>query len=192
MRTLAALLCAALLGACASSATTRNTAINADPQTAWIVGRDGRALGRAIFTEAPTGVLIRLEFSERLPAGWHGLHLHQIGDCSDFAEGFQASGAHVRGGDFAHGLRNPDGPEAGDLPNLYARAGAPFAAEFYSRFITLNARALRMPADRRERAPLLDSDGSALVIHAGPDDHQTQPIGGAGERIACAALTQLP
>ena len=35
---------------------------------------------------------------------------------------------------------------------------------------------------------LLDNDGSALVIHAELDDHITQPIGGAGGRVACAVL----
>ena len=35
---------------------------------------------------------------------------------------------------------------------------------------------------------LRDADGSALVIHASPDDHMSQPIGGAGGRIACAVI----
>jgi len=36
---------------------------------------------------------------------------------------------------------------------------------------------------------LWDADGSAIIIHANPDDHSTQPIGGAGDRVACAALS---
>ena len=39
------------------------------------------------------------------------------------------------------------------------------------------------------RPALKDADGSALVIHANADDHSTQPIGGAGDRVACAALS---
>jgi superoxide dismutase, Cu-Zn family len=35
---------------------------------------------------------------------------------------------------------------------------------------------------------LLDGDGTAVVFHAEPDDHMTQPIGGAGARVGCAAL----
>jgi Cu-Zn family superoxide dismutase len=35
---------------------------------------------------------------------------------------------------------------------------------------------------------LRDGDGSALVIHANPDDHMTQPIGGSGPRVACAVI----
>ncbi len=156
------------------------------PRSAWIVAADGRPIGQASFTEAPQGVLIRLEFSEHaLPPGWHGLHLHMRGDCSDFAAGFQASGAHEgRGETIAHGLMNPGGPEAGDLPNLFAAPAGPFAAEFFTTSVTVAAAV--------GRASLLDADGAALIIHAGPDDQASQPIGGAGARIACAALTNLP
>jgi Cu-Zn family superoxide dismutase len=35
---------------------------------------------------------------------------------------------------------------------------------------------------------LWDEDGSAIVIHANADDHTTQPIGGAGDRVACGIL----
>jgi Cu-Zn family superoxide dismutase len=35
---------------------------------------------------------------------------------------------------------------------------------------------------------LRDADGSALIVHANQDDHVSQPIGGAGARIACAVI----
>ena len=35
---------------------------------------------------------------------------------------------------------------------------------------------------------LKDQDGSALVIHANADDHTSQPIGGAGDRVACGVI----
>ena len=38
-------------------------------------------------------------------------------------------------------------------------------------------------------APLLDADGSALVIHAGADDYKTDPAGNSGGRIACGVIT---
>lgn len=188
MRPIAAIVLAAFLAACASTVAPQSAAPLAPPKTAWIVGRDGRAVGQAVFTEGPRGVLIRLEFAEHaLPPGWHGVHLHTRGDCSDFANGFQAAGGHLgMGPRVQHGLMNAAGPEAGDLPNLFAAPAGPFAAEFFSPGTTLNA------APQRGRIPLLDDDGSALMIHEGPDDQRTQPIGGAGARIACAALTPLP
>lgn len=190
MRRLAALIAATaslLLSACASSDW---APAPSNSPTVWIVGGNGRALGEATFTETPSGVLIQLEFSPNsLTPGWHGLHLHESGDCSDFADGFQASGGHVgMRRRIAHGLRHEDGPEPGDLPNLFAAPQGPFAAEFFSPMVTMGPPV----SGSHPRAALLDEDGSALIIHAGPDDHQTQPIGGAGARIACAALRQLP
>jgi Cu-Zn family superoxide dismutase len=193
MRPIAALLFAALLTACASAGGPAANYAPQAPKTAWIVGADGRQIGQATFRDGPNGVLIQLVFSQgALPAGWHGLHLHQRGDCSDFAGGFQASGAHI-GMDhrIQHGLMNPNGPEAGDLPNIFAPPAGVFAAEVFAPLVTLGP-PIPGVANRRERLSLLDGDGTALLIHAGPDDQTSQPIGGAGARIACAAITPLP
>jgi Cu-Zn family superoxide dismutase len=194
MRPLAALLFAALLTACANSGGRSDMPAPIAPRTVWIVGGEGRAVGQATFTGGPNGVLIRLEFSEgALTPGWHGVHLHQRGDCSDFADGFQASGGHVGMDErIQHGLMNTEGPEAGDLPNIYAPPRSVFAAELFAPFVVLAGERIPGNARSRERLPLLDEDGSALLIHAGPDDQRSQPIGGAGARIACAALTRLP
>ncbi len=159
------------------------------PQTAWVVGLDGRAIGQVTFVEGSGGVLIRLEISQgALTPGWHGLHLHQTGDCTDAGQGFSAAGAHASHPQAPpqHGLLNPAPPEAGDLPNLFASPTGPISGEFFSQRLTLH-----VPATDG-RAPLLDRDGSALIIHANADDHVTQPAGGAGARVACAALPARP
>jgi Cu-Zn family superoxide dismutase len=189
MRPLAALAFAALASACAGTPDSVDLARQLEPHTVWIVGGEGRAIGQATFTEAPSGVLIRLEFSESdgLAPGWHGLHLHQRGDCSDFANGFQASGGHINANHRAqHGLGNRRGPESGDLPNIFASPAAPYGAELFSPYVTMHSERVG------NRAPLLDGDGAALLIHEATDDHQSQPIGNAGSRVACAALTRLP
>jgi superoxide dismutase, Cu-Zn family len=189
MRLFASLLFAVLLGACAHTP----VYAPAPPKTAWIVGADGRPIGQAAFRDGPNGVLIQLEFSQGgLAPGWHGLHLHQRGDCSDFAAGFQASGAHLgMHPRVQHGLMNPAGPEAGDLPSIFAPTSGAFAAEVFAPLVTLGPR-IQRGSNRPERLSLLDDDGSTLIIHAGPDDQTSQPIGGAGARVACAALTPLP
>jgi Cu-Zn family superoxide dismutase len=185
MRTMAILAISLFLAACAS---TPDLPPPGPPREAWIVDAQGARIGQARFAEGPAGVLIHMEFSAgALPPGWHGLHIHQVGICSDPADGFRASGAHM-GHDSAtaHGLLNRRGPEAGDLPNLFAPAAGPFAAEVFSPWLTL------APEGGEGRLSLLDADGAALVIHAGADDQTTQPIGGAGARIGCAALTRTP
>lgn len=185
-----AALAALSLSACATPEPDRGAMDRVTPRQTWIVGAEGAAIGQALFSEGPRGVMLRLEFAANaLPPGWHGVHLHGRGDCSDRAAGFQASGSHVGHGEDGpqHGLMNPAGPEEGDLPNIFAPPGAPFGAEFYLPNATMAS-----DLDRRYRFNLLDDDGTALLIHAAPDDQQTQPIGGAGARIACAALTRLP
>lgn len=193
MRPIAALIFAALLTACASAGGGGADYVAPPPKTAWIVAADGRPIGQATFRDGPNGVLIQLEFSQgALPPGWHGLHLHDRGDCSDFASGFEASGAHIgMGPRVQHGLMSVNGPEAGDLPSIFASPNSVFAAEVFAPHVTLGPR-IAGTATRAERHSLLDEDGSALLIHAGPDDQTSQPIGGAGARIACAAITPLP
>ena len=139
---------------------------------------DGKALGTATLTEAPHGVLLRIE-AKGLTPGWHGLHFHEKGDCG--APDFKSAGAHVHTtANVVHGLLNPDGNDNGDLPNLFVSADGSAAVALFSPLVSLKGAGGR-PA-------LLDTDGSSIVIHAGPDDYMTQPIGGAGARVACGVI----
>lgn len=147
-------------------------------QSAAIIGQEGEEIGTATFTASPHGVMIRVEIGEDgLPGGWHGIHLHQVGNCSDVGE-FKLSGGHINFDDREHGLYNENGPDNGDLPNIHAADDGSASAEMFTHLVMLEG----------ERG-LLDEDGSALLIHANEDDQMSQPIGGAGDRIACAALT---
>ena len=142
---------------------------------------DGASRGSGTLTPGPRGVLLRLELTGLTP-GWHAIHFHQTADCSD--PGLQKSGSHVQhGGKSPHGLLNPGGPDAGDLPNVWADARGAAHAEVFSMRVAAGG------ADA-SRANLMDQDGSALIVHASPDDGVTQPIGGAGARVACALITQ--
>lgn len=144
-----------------------------------IVQASGTKIGEATLTDGRTGVLLRLTASGLTP-GWHAMHFHATGDCSD--GGFQKSGAHINhdGHKMPHGLLNPEGPDFGELPNIYVGADGTANAEAFSALVSLGAAS--------DRPNLLDADGSALVIHASPDDHITQPIGGAGARVGCAVI----
>jgi superoxide dismutase, Cu-Zn family len=138
----------------------------------------GGSAGTATLTAAPNGVLVHVE-AKGLAPGWHGMHFHEVGDCSK--PGFTSAGAHIHSqASVVHGLLNPDGNDSGDLPNLYASADGTAMVEVFSTYVSFEGSTTR-PA-------LLDKDGSALVIHASPDDYKTQPIGGAGARIACGVI----
>jgi Cu-Zn family superoxide dismutase len=147
-------------------------------------GTDGETKGRVLFADSPAGGLLMRVHLENLSQGWHGIHLHQVGDCSDHGEGFQASGGHIDPGDRAHGLLNAEGPEHADLPNIYAGADGVAMAEIYNPSAALRS--------NEQATGLLDGDGFAVIVHENPDDHTTQPIGGAGARVACAAVNDLP
>ena len=149
--------------------------------SASIIGVDGAPMGSASFRQGPTGVLITVSVSDLAPGG-HGIHLHAVGACSP---DFKASGGHINpsGEEGLHGLLgsgpSDSGGDHGDLPNIYAAADGEAKAEFFTTLVTVDGGT--MPA-------LLDDDGSAVVIHENPDDHVTQPIGGAGGRVGCGVV----
>ncbi len=146
--------------------------------SAKVVGPNAKDLGTMTLTDAPKGVLLRLEL-KGLPPGWHGMHFHEKGDCSD--DKFMNAGAHVHAvTPVVHGFLKEDATDSGDLPNLYVAADGTATAELYSTYVSFKGEG--------GRPSLLDGDGSALIIHVNPDDYTTQPIGGAGARIACAVI----
>lgn len=168
----------ALSGGCALAAAPSY----AQPQarTVEIIGSGNRTIGSVILTQAPRGVLLRVEVSG-MSEGWHGMHIHSVATCDD--TGFKASGGHVHlNGATApvHGLLNENQTELGDLPNIYAGPDGKAVAEVFAANVSLG--------EAPGRLNLLDADGSALIIHASHDDHFSQPIGGAGARVACAAI----
>ncbi|MCY3812915.1 MAG: superoxide dismutase family protein [Gammaproteobacteria bacterium] len=146
-----------------------------------MVDVDGMALGDVTLEQTPSGVLIGVAL-RGLEPGARGIHLHRVGSCTP---DFKAASGHVNPRGAAHGLRHPDGPDNGDLPLLHVAVDGSADAEFYTTRVSLSS-------DSHARAAgLLDDDGSAVIIHAEPDDHLTQPIGGAGSRIACGVIRSI-
>ncbi len=141
--------------------------------------RDGNGVGSGSLIEGPNGVLIDLDLHS-LPPGRRAIHIHTIGTCEDPDEGFVASGGHLNPDGKQHGLMNPDGPDNGDLPNIIVREDGTVQVELFTHLASLHG--------ANGRAALFDEDGAAFVIHDNRDDHFTQPIGGAGPRIACGVI----
>jgi Cu-Zn family superoxide dismutase len=153
-------------------------ALAQDVVTGDITNGAGKVIGKATFQALHVGVLINVAIEPGgLTPGKHGMHLHAVGDCSDGGDGFKKSAAHVNHDAKKHGLANPEGPDMGDLPNIFAHADGSAQAEVMTTLIRL-------------RGPngLLDGDGGALIIHANADDHITQPIGNAGARVGCVSV----
>ncbi|MBP2161772.1 MULTISPECIES: superoxide dismutase family protein [Asticcacaulis] len=144
--------------------------------TGALKGPTGADLGKVVVTDAPKGVLLRVE-AKGLTPGWHAIHFHEKGACTD--EKFASAGSHVHGeGTVIHGLLRADATDFGDLPNIFVQADGTATAEIYSTLVTVKG----------SGAKLLDDDGASVVIHGNPDDYTSQPVGNAGPRLACAVI----
>ena len=136
-----------------------------------LINASGQTIGSVRAWRTAGGVSFHISASG-LPHGLHGLHVHSAGRCDppDFA----SAGPHWNPAGKQHGMNNPAGPHAGDLPNVEVAANGVLSAT-----VTLPAASM---------AALLDGDGAALVIHAKADDNVTDPSGNSGTRIACAVI----
>lgn len=144
--------------------------------TAVLRSANGAPAGTVLVAAAGDGVTITVA-AIGLPQGVHGLHLHMVGSCE--APSFASADGHLNPHGMQHGTANPAGSHLGDLPNLAANS-------YGVGTITANLRDNLRAAE----TALFDSDGTAIVIHAGPDDYQTDPSGNSGTRIACGVLTR--
>jgi len=136
-----------------------------------LINASGQTIGSVRAWQTAGGISFHIDASG-LPHGIHGIHVHAVGRCDppDFA----SAGGHWNPAARKHGLNNPAGPHAGDLPNVNVAANGVLSAT-----VTLPGASM---------ANLLDADGAAIVLHAGPDDYMTDPSGNSGGRIACAVI----
>ena len=139
-----------------------------------LINASGQTIGTVRAWQTAGGVTFRINASG-LPHGVHGVHVHAVGKCDppDFA----SAGPHWNPTGKKHGMSNPAGPHAGDLPNVVVKANGVLGAT-----LVLSAASM---------SSLIDADGAALVIHAAADDNMTDPSGNSGARIACAVLQPL-
>jgi superoxide dismutase, Cu-Zn family len=147
--------------------------------TAEVRDAAGRVVGQATLTEVSGGVRIVLEVRGLTP-GPKGVHLHGVGTCEGPA--FASAGEHFNPRNAQHGLLNPAGPHAGDLPNVTVDPDGKGRLETFTERVTLG------PGS----TSLLDADGTALVVHADADDFRTDPSGNTGARIACGVVEKPP
>lgn len=135
----------------------------------------GQTIGFARFVEDATGAVHVNVHVKGLTPGLHGIHIHAVGSCSPT---FAAAGGHHNPLGHQHGLENPLGAHAGDLPNLAVnKEGVGH----------LNAATDRATVSAGP-STVFDANGSALIIHADRDDQITDPTGNSGGRVACGVI----
>lgn len=145
--------------------------------SARVYDRAGRLVATASFREATDEVLVNLAFPDRSALiGTHAIQIHESGRCDP--PDFSSAGGVFNPFGNQHGLLNPDGPMAGDLPSLVI---GPAGVGGYN----LAARLVKVSTGP---AALLRPGGAALVIFERSDDGLSQPEGNAGARIACGVI----
>jgi Cu-Zn family superoxide dismutase len=172
-RSAAASVAALLLGCCASVSTPDTVATAA----AELRNVNGQPVGTATLTQVGDVVRIVLEV-QGLPPGTKGVHIHEVGSCE--APTFTSAGGHFNPLGKQHGLLNQQGPHAGDLANIVIGPDGKGRLETSASLVTLGA----------GPNSILDANGSALIIHAAPDDFRTDPTGNSGARIACGVISK--
>lgn len=147
------------------------------PYTATADLRDayGRSTGTASAEQVGDDIRVRIQ-ATNLPPGAHGAHIHMTGVCTP--PGYESAGGHWNPTGREHGKDNPEGMHLGDLANLLIGADGVGSMEFTIPNARVSGGAMAM----------LDQDGAAMVIHANPDDHRTDPSGNSGARVACGAF----
>ena len=145
------------------------------PTSFALTGGDGATRGSVTIAEDAAGLTINISASG-LPAGVHGIHLHEKGLCE--GSKFASAGAHWNPGMKKHGRDNPAGAHLGDLANLEVGANGTASVSISIEGVTMASGANM----------LADADGTAIMIHAKADDYKTDPSGDSGDRVACAVL----
>jgi Cu-Zn family superoxide dismutase len=152
----------------------QGTAFSADSMTISMKNAKGESVGEAKLTQTSKGVLIQATLSKLSP-GEHGFHVHAVGKCEP---PFESAGDHFNPDTKQHGYLDPKGRHAGDLPNVHVPESGTLKIDILASQLSL----------KDGQNHLLDKDGAALLIHAKPDDYQSQPSGDAGNRIACGVI----
>ncbi len=140
-----------------------------------LMGADQTQYGEVIIGEGDGGLLVQIK-AEGLSPGPRGVHIHGVGKCE--GPDFKSAGGHWNPSEKEHGFDNPKGAHMGDFFNLEIGEDGTGSVE-----ATIEEGSLKEGPNA-----LMDADGAAFVVHAGPDDLKTDPSGESGGRVACGVF----
>jgi superoxide dismutase, Cu-Zn family len=145
-----------------------------DVVSAMLNDKDGKSMGEVLVAAGNDGLMVNV-MAEGLKPGTYGVHLHTVGTCE--GPDFKSAGGHWNPFGKTHGLESDGGAHAGDLPNLVIAEGGTGGLSFTVKHGTMTG-----------EGGLMDADGAAFMIHAGPDDMKSDPAGNSGDRIGCGVF----
>ena len=166
---LAAVVATVLLAACQTMSSDAPPRATAQLQPT----KGNKTFGEATFEQVGGKVHVVVFVQGLKPNQEHGLHIHEVGDCSS-GDGMSAKG-HFNPLGKPHGSQGSAERHAGDLPSLKANKAGRAKVEVDVDIITVTAGPTSVI-------------GRGLIVHADPDDYRTQPTGNAGARLACGVI----
>lgn len=154
------------------------TAAGADRKVATAELKDakGQTVGHVKLKEGKNAVTLSAKVMN-MPPGEHAIHVHTVGKCE--APDFKTAGGHFNPENKKHGLDNPEGHHAGDMPNFKIAASGKGTYTGTLQGVTLAGSGANS---------LFHEGGTAVVIHEKADDMKSDPAGNAGARVACGPV----
>jgi Cu-Zn family superoxide dismutase len=170
----------AALGTGAAVVAAKKAPSDVSVATATLVDATGKEVAVVEFRKSPRSAVKVIVTGHDLPPGFHGLHVHAVGTCE--APTFASAGGHLKNEGSSHS------DHTGDLTSLYVKSDGRVSVRFET--------------DRFGIDTLRDMDGSAVMIHALPDnfgnvparyapagpDQATRDTGDSGARLACGPV----
>lgn len=169
------------IAALAAAVLAQGGGAKAQELTVAMQNKDGQRVGTVKLRHRGGGpVEVRVSVAGILPPGFHGFHIHAVGKCE--APTFMSATGHLKQEGQEHGVH------IGDMPSVLVKKDG-------------RARA-RFETDSFGLSDLRDADGSAVMIHLGPDnygniprdrydpdpDRMTLDTGDTGARVACGLV----
>ncbi len=148
-----------------------------DTATAGLEAVDGsKVSGTLKFSQDKNKVHIEGAIKGLKPNHLHGLHIHEIGNCS--GKGAKSAGDHFSVEKMPHGAPGDKSKHNGDLGNVLANADGVATIDIYTENVSLNA-------DAKDKRSVINR---SVVVHEKEDDLKNQPSGNSGGRIGCGVI----